>query len=89
MMEGEAGKESTMTAAELFGNLVGALLVGGFSYALVDLFARIVRQPKRPFNMLQLSSYPLVPEDEQAETSDHQQSDGMRLSPVPIRTDHE
>lgn len=78
-----------MTAAELFGNLVGALLVGGFSYALFDLFARIVRQPKRPFNMLQLSSYPLVSEDEQPESPHQEPGDGMRLSPVPIRTDRE
>jgi hypothetical protein len=78
-----------MTAADFIGNAIAAFLVGGFSYALVDLFVRIVRQPKQPFNMLKLSSYPLVPDDEQSEMSPEEGTDGLRLSPVPIKSDQQ
>jgi hypothetical protein len=78
-----------MTAAEFIGNVIGAVLIGGFSYALFDLLKMIVKQPKQPFNALKLSSYPLVPDDEEVDDSSEQRTDGLRLKPVPVKVHHE
>ncbi len=53
-----------MIVADALGVLVGAMLIIGFGWAILDLLIKILRQPKRegPIDLCSLSPYPLVPE---------------------------
>ncbi len=64
-----------------------ALLIAGFSWALIDLLIRIHKEPKRPLNILRMTSYPFVPDDETLEAMRQEQSDAGsgKLQPVPVR----
>jgi len=75
-----------MTLLDFLGNTLVALLLGGFCWALVDLFAKIARQHVRPLSVLRLTSYPFVPDDELLEQAREEAADGLRLSPVPVET---
>ncbi len=79
-----------MTFTDLLGYGLVTLLLGGHLWGLIDLFARIQKQPRRPIDILRLSPYPLVPEDETpAEPRERKPtggSGGLRLSPVPVET---
>jgi hypothetical protein len=59
-------------------------------WGLVDLFVRIQKQPRRPINLLRLSPYPFVPDDEvRAQVAAGESTGGpggLRLSPVPVET---
>lgn len=76
-----------MTPTHFIGIAISALLVGGFGWALIDLFSRIHKQPKQPFNLLKLSPYPLVPDEVPAEHPHDRRRDGLRLRPVPIKVE--
>ncbi len=64
-----------------------ALLIAGFGWALVDLLIRIHKQPKRPLNLLRMTPYPFVPDDETLQATREKQEHGGKLqpSPVPVR----
>lgn len=76
----------------MWGDFVGysvyAFLLGGFGWALIDFSARIRRQPKRPLDMLRMTSYPFVPDDEILHAALEPEAApaprGLRLSPVPV-----
>ncbi len=76
---------------ELLGYAVYAILIAGFGWALVDLLAQIHKQPKRPLNMLRMTSYPFVPDDEILErmrqNEDERDSGQLQPVPVPVRQD--
>lgn len=74
-----------MTPTDFIGIAISALLIAGFGWALLDLGSRIVKQPKRPFNMLKLSSYPLVPDKAGKDRPRHERRDGLQLQPVPVK----
>ena len=67
-----------------------ALLIAGFSWALIDLLIRIHKQPKRPLNLLRMTSYPFVPDDETLQAMREKQDHGGKLqpSPVPVRSNY-
>lgn len=73
-----------MTPIDIIGITISTLLIGGFGWALIDLGSRIVKQPKQPFNMLKLSSYPLVPDEATREHPRNQRRDDLQLQPVPV-----
>lgn len=73
-----------MTPNDFIGIALSALLLCGFGGALLDLGSRIVKQEKQPFNVLKLSSYPLVPDDAEAPEARRERRDGPQLQPVPI-----
>jgi len=76
-----------MAWGDLIGYSVYAFLLGGFGWALIDFSARIRRQPKRPLDMLRMTSYPFVPDDEilhAAQEPKPAPPRGLRLSPVPV-----
>ena len=64
------------------------LLIVGFSWALIDLLIRIHKQPKRPLNLLRMTSYPFVPDDETLQAMREKQGPDGKLqpSPVPVRS---
>lgn len=78
-----------MTADNLIGIGITALLVAGFGWAVIDLGLRIIKQRKQPFNLFKLSSYPFVPDEvgEQQRPRRHHRG-GMRLRPVPVEVEH-
>ena len=67
-----------------------ALLIAGFGWALVDLLIRILKQPRRPFILLRMTSYPFVPDDETLQAMCEKQEHGGKLqpSPVPVRSNY-
>ena len=73
---------------DFIGYSVYAFLLGGFGWALIDFFATIRRQPKRPLDMLRMTSYPFVPCDEILHAALEPEAApaprGLRLSPVPV-----
>jgi hypothetical protein len=77
-----------MAWGDVLGYSLCAFLLGGLGWALVDLFARIRRQPKRPLDMLRMTSYPFVPDDEILQAALEPESTpvprGLRLSPVMV-----
>jgi len=77
-----------MTISDLLGYAFIALLLGGLLWGLVDLIVRIHKQPRRPINVLRMSSYPFVPDDELLPQTRKGKSTGgtggLRLSPVPV-----
>ena len=79
-----------MTIFDLLGYAFIALLVGGHLWGLVDLFVRIQKQPRQPINLLRLSPYPFVPDEEPLPQAREGESaggtGGLRLSPVPVET---
>ncbi|MGH2621961.1 MAG: hypothetical protein ACRDHG_15525 [Anaerolineales bacterium] len=79
-----------MTFTDLLGYGLVTLLLVGHLWGLVDLFARIQKQPRRPINVLRLSPYPFVPDDESPAQPRGGESTGgtggLRLSPVPVET---
>lgn len=80
-----------MTWGDLLGYAITAFLLGGFGWALIDLFAKIRRQPKRPLDMLRMTSYPFVPDDEilHAAAEPEQAVAALRLSPVMVERQRE
>lgn len=78
-----------MVWGDVMGYSLCAFLLGGMAWALVDLFAKIRKQPKRPLDVLRMTSYPFVPDDEilhawcQPEPAPAPR--GLRLSPVPVK----
>lgn len=76
-----------MTPTNLIGIAISTLLITGFGWALIDLGARIVKQRKQPFDLLKLSSYPLVPDEPAGEHPGHPHRDGLKLRPVPIEVE--
>lgn len=77
-----------MAPTDFIGMSLTALLLAGFAGALIDLGSRIVKQHKRPFNLLKLSPYPLVPDEPVRHPPRHDRRDGLQLQPVPIEVDH-
>jgi hypothetical protein len=79
-----------MALTELPGIVFVSLLLGGHLWGMVDLFARIRKQPHRPLDILRLSPYPLVPSEQpQPEAREGNRTGGgggLRLSPVPVDT---
>jgi len=77
-----------MDWGDFIGYSVYAFLLGGFGWALIDFSARIRRQPKRPLDMLRMTSYPFVPDDEILHAALEPEAApaprGLRLSPVPV-----
>lgn len=79
-----------MTLPELLGYTFSTLMLGGLLWGLIDLLSRIQKQPRQPMNILRMSPYPFVPDDEslaqprQGKTSGG--TGGLRLSPVPVET---
>lgn len=71
---------------EILGIAFYALLIAGFGWAVIDMFIRIHKQPKRPLKVLRMSSYPFVPDDETLEAMRQEQSDpgSGKLQPVPV-----
>jgi hypothetical protein len=76
---------------EVLGYLLSAFLLGGFGWALIDLFVKIRRQPKRPLDMLRMTSYPFVPDDEilHAAVEPEPAVAALRLSPVTVERQRE
>ena len=72
----------------ILGIALYALLIAGFSWALIDLLIRIHKQPKRPLSILRMTSYPFVPDDETLQAMREKQEHGGKLqpSPVPVRS---
>ncbi len=72
----------------ILGVTIYALLIAGFGWALMDLLIRIHKQPKRPLNLLRMTSYPFVPDDETLQAMREKQEHGGKLqpSPVPVRS---
>lgn len=79
-----------MSISDFFGYAIVTLLLGGHLWGLVDLFAKIQKQPRRPINLLRLSPYPFVPDElllpQAREGESTGGSGGLRLSPVPVET---
>jgi hypothetical protein len=79
-----------MTISDLLGYAFVALLLGGHLWGLLDLSAKIRKQPRTPLNLLRLSSYPFVPDEKLVEQVPAGESmggpGGLRLSPVPVET---
>lgn len=75
----------------IIGVTIYAVLIAGFGWALVDLVIRIHKQPKRPLNLLRMTSYPFVPDDETLQAMREKQEHGGRLqpSPVPVRSNYQ
>ena len=77
-----------MAWGDFIGYSVYAFLLGGFGWALIDFFATIRRQPKRQLDMLRMTSYPFVPDDEILQAALEPEAApaprGLRLSPVPV-----
>ncbi len=80
-----------MAIGDVLGYTLITLLLGGFTWALIDLLVKIAKKSKReePFSFLRLTSYPFVREFLEEEL-EHEQPrfgghGGRRLSPVPIR----
>ena len=78
-----------MTIPDFLGFTLVTALLAGFLWALVDLFAKIQKQPRRPLSVLRLTSYPFVPDDELLAQAREVESTGgtggLRLSPVPVK----
>ncbi len=74
----------------ILGFTIYALLMAGFGWALIDLLIRIHKQPKRPFNLLRMTSYPFVPDDETLQAMREKQEHGGKLQPshVPVRSNY-
>ncbi len=72
----------------ILGIALYALLIAGFSWALIDLLIRIHKQPKRPLSILRMTSYPFVPDDETLQAIHEKQGPDGKLqpSPVPVRS---
>ena len=72
----------------ILGVAIYALLIAGFGWALIDLLIRIHKQPKRPLNLLRMTSYPFVPDDETLQAMREKQGPDGKLqpSPVPVRS---
>ena len=85
-----AGKDPAMTIYDLLGFTFVALLLGGHLWGLVDLSAKIRKQPRKPINVLRLSPYPFVPDEKLVTSVPAGESTGgpggLRLSPVPVET---
>jgi hypothetical protein len=79
-----------MSISDFFGYAIVTLLLGGHLWGLVDLFAKIQKQPRRPINLLRLSPYPFVPDEQPLPQTREGESTGgsggLRLSPVPVET---
>ena len=79
-----------MTISDFLGYAIVTLLLGGHLWGLVDLFVKIQKQPRRPINLLRLSPYPFVPDEELLSQAREGESTGgtggLRLSPVPVET---
>lgn len=79
-----------MNISDLLGISFVTLLIGGHLWGLVDLFAKIRKQSRRPINVLRLSPYPFVPDAELVAQAPAGESTGgtggLRLSPVPVET---
>ena len=79
-----------MTISDLLGYTFVTLLLGGHLWGLVDLFVKVQKQPHRPINVLRMSSYPFVPDDEPLPQGRKGKSTGgtggLRFSPVPVET---
>lgn len=77
-----------MAWGDVLGYSLCAFLLGGLTWALVDLLTKIRRQPKRPLDMLRMTSYPFVPDDEILHAALEPEAApaprGLRLSPVPV-----
>ena len=77
-----------MTWGDVAGYSLCAFLLAGLVWALVDLFAKIRRQSKRPLDMLRMTSYPFVPDDEilhaWSDPAPAPAPSGLRLSPVMV-----
>jgi hypothetical protein len=71
---------------EILGMTISALLLAGFSWAMIDLLIKIHKQPKRPLSVLRVSSYPFVPDDETLEAmrKEREDSGSGKLQPVPV-----
>ena len=71
---------------EILGIAFYALLMAGFGWAMIDMFIRIHKQPKRPLKVLRMSSYPFVPDDETLEAMRQEQEDpgSGKLQPIPV-----
>lgn len=80
-----------MGLADILGIAVYGVLIAGFGWALIDLFIKIHKQPKRPLNMLRMSSYPFVPDDEilgrMRQKEDERNAGRLEPSPVPVRNE--
>ncbi len=76
----------------ILGIALNALLLAGFSWALIDLLIKIHKQPKRPLNLLRMTSYPFVPDDETLEAMRQEQEDAgsgkLRPVPIPVRSNY-
>jgi len=79
-----------MTISDLLGYGLMTLMLGGLLWGSIDLLARIHKQPHQPLNILRMSPYPLVPDEESpAEPREGRSTGGtggLRLSPVPVET---
>jgi len=80
-----------MTLPDLLGYSFSTLLLGGLLWGLIDLLARIQKQPRQPINILRMSPYPLVPDEEPSAQPRESRGrrggpGGLRLSPVPVET---
>ncbi len=71
----------------ILGIAFNALLLAGFSWAVIDLLIRIHKQPKRPLSTLRMSSYPFVPDDETLEAMRQDQGQTGKLQPAPVPVD--
>ncbi len=77
-----------------FNDLLGVsfvtLIVGGHLWGLVDLFAKVRKQARKPINVLRMSPYPFVPDEKLVAPVGAGESTGgsggLRLSPVPVET---
>ncbi len=82
-----------MSNTDLLGFAIVALLLGGHLWGLIDLIVRIQKQPRGPINVLRLSPYPFVPDEETpAQPREGESSGGpggLRLSPVPVETQNQ
>lgn len=89
-----------MSPQDVLGNAIVGLLLAGFGWALIDLLIKIHRQPKRKLDLLRLTSYPFVPDDELLEEMRQKEQEqnsggfrggfrgGLQLIPVPVRVKH-
>ncbi|MFQ5942283.1 MAG: hypothetical protein ACE5JF_01895 [Anaerolineales bacterium] len=77
---------------EILGYVVYGVLIAGFGWALVDLLIKIHKQPKRPLNMLRMTSYPFIPDDEilerMREETEERSAGKLQPSPVPVNSNY-
>ena len=78
-----------MGLVDILGIALSGFLLAGIGWALVDLLLKIHRQPKRPLNMLRMTSYPFVPDDEVLEKMREEKEPTGKLqpSPVPVKSE--